>query len=119
MLRQWAKGQGACAVIDVAPTVILPDCSHTSVAYRFVTYVCYAPKSFMSPDELAQKEKVFRRSAGTTHWPHKNIIPAERPNYHNALPRRPDDSLDPANRTQPLHPASESATIRQLAGIVA
>lgn len=36
---------------------------------RFVTYVCYCPRSLMSPAELAKKVEVFKGRKGTTHFP--------------------------------------------------
>lgn len=36
---------------------------------RFVTYVCYCPKSMASEEVLKVKKKVFDERKGTTHWP--------------------------------------------------
>lgn len=113
---------------------------------RFVTYVCYCPRSLMSPAELAKKVEVFKGRKGTTHFPvsfipvisgsaasvtrldgdeltlacllqYLNRIPAERPGYHNALPRRPDGTLDAANRTRPRKEPDETPTVLNAVGI--
>ncbi|KIR55925.1 hypothetical protein I315_01807 [Cryptococcus gattii Ru294] len=84
---------------------------------RFVTYVCYCPRSLMSPAELAKKVEVFKGRKGTTHFPYLNRIPAERPGYHNALPRRPDGTLDAANRTRPRKEPDETPTVLHAVGI--
>jgi hypothetical protein len=36
---------------------------------RFVTYVCYCPKSMASEEVLEGKKAVFDGRKGTTHWP--------------------------------------------------
>lgn len=46
-----------------------------------------------------------------------NRIPAERPGYHNALPRRPDGTLDPANRTRPRKEPEETHIVLNAVGI--
>ncbi|RSH91688.1 hypothetical protein EHS25_009057 [Saitozyma podzolica] len=84
---------------------------------RFVTYVCYCPRSLMDPSELEKKLQVFRDRKGTTHWPHQNVIPAEREGYHYALPRRPDDSVDPANRARPFVEPQETEAVLRLVGV--
>lgn len=45
-----------------------------------------------------------------------NLVPAERPGYVNALPRRPDGSLDPYNRTRPLHEPEDTLEVLGLVG---
>lgn len=40
---------------------------------RFVTYVCYCPRSLMDPSELEKKLQVFRDRKGTTHWPVRDL----------------------------------------------
>ncbi|OXH42290.1 hypothetical protein J008_00054 [Cryptococcus neoformans] len=84
---------------------------------RFVTYVCYCPRNSMSPAELAKKVEVFKGRKGTTHFPYLNRIPAERPGYYNALPRRPDGALDPANRTRPRKEPEETPVVLNAVGI--
>ncbi|WWC71807.1 uncharacterized protein I206_105766 [Kwoniella pini CBS 10737] len=83
---------------------------------RFVTYVCYCPKSLMSSEELSIKYQIFKDRKGTTHFPYMNRVPAERPGYHNALPRRPNGELDPANRTRPRKEPIETPLMLKLAG---
>jgi hypothetical protein len=70
-----------------------------------------------APEELALKYEIFKARKGTTHWPNKNRVPAERPGYHNALPRRPDDTIDPANRTRPWVEPEETAAVLRLVGV--
>lgn len=48
-----------------------------------------------------------------------NLVPAERPGYINALPRRPDGSLDPHNRTRPLKEPVETPDVLRLVGVTA
>lgn len=36
---------------------------------RFITYVCYCPRSWMTDEELQKKREVFEARKGTTHWP--------------------------------------------------
>ncbi|KAK6909667.1 hypothetical protein L486_00686 [Kwoniella mangroviensis CBS 10435] len=94
------------------------NASPTGEQTRFVTYVCYCPKTLMSSEELAVKAQIFKDRKGTTHFPYMNRVPAERPGYYNALPRRPDGQLDPANRTRPMNEPEETPLMRKLAGVV-
>lgn len=41
---------------------------------RFITYVCYCPRSLMADDLLKEKLDTFRARKGTTHWPQVRII---------------------------------------------
>ncbi|WWC91493.1 uncharacterized protein L201_006439 [Kwoniella dendrophila CBS 6074] len=122
----WFKGKG-CEEIKIcanAGDLILWDsrtihwnASPTGEQTRFVTYVCYCPKSHMSADELAKKAQIFKDRKGTTHFPYMNRVPAERPGYHNALPRRPNGELDSANRTRPRKEPTETPLMSKLAGV--
>ena len=89
----------------------------------------------MSDQELAKKKEIFDARKGTTHWPvsieaccrytkadsvppqNMNLVPAERPNYHHAPPRRPDDSIDPADRTRPVTEPEENPKVLRLVGV--
>ncbi|WRT70419.1 uncharacterized protein IL334_007417 [Kwoniella shivajii] len=84
---------------------------------RFVTYVCYCPREHMTASELETKGKIFKDRKGTTHFPYMNRVPAERPGYYNALPRRPDGTLDPANRIRPRVEPAETPLMLKLAGV--
>lgn len=46
-----------------------------------------------------------------------NIVPADRPGYRFALPRRPDGSVDPANRTRPFKEPEETLEVLRLVGV--
>jgi len=81
---------------------------------RFVTYVCYCPRSLMTQEQLDKKLEVFRAHKGTTHWPQMNVIPVEK---HDALPKRPDGSVDNADRSVPLHPVKETEAIMRVVGV--
>ncbi|ORY60782.1 uncharacterized protein BCR38DRAFT_374424 [Pseudomassariella vexata] len=121
----WYKSQG-CEEIKVcanAGDLIVWDsrtihwnASPAGDQTRFVSYVCYAPRSFLSEAGLARKFEIFQSRKGTTHWPHENVVPADRPNYFNAIPRRPDGSVDPANRTRPFQEPEETALVMRLVG---
>ncbi|WVQ82428.1 hypothetical protein IAT38_004556 [Cryptococcus sp. DSM 104549] len=93
------------------------NASPTGSQTRFVTYVCYCPRTLMSSDELSKKVQVFNDRKGTTHFPYMNRIPAERPGYYNALPRRPDGTLDAANRTRPRKEPVETPLVLKAAGV--
>lgn len=45
------------------------NASPTGDQTRFVTYVCYCPRSMMSDKLLERKLEIFRQRKGTTHWP--------------------------------------------------
>ncbi|KAJ4417683.1 hypothetical protein N0V82_006044 [Gnomoniopsis sp. IMI 355080] len=83
---------------------------------RFATYVCYCPRSLMNDEDLARKQEIFQARKSTTHWPQQNVVPVDRPNYHLAIPRRPDDTPDPANRDRPFVEPEETSAILKLAG---
>lgn len=84
---------------------------------RFVTYVCYCPRSQMSAEDLKAKQEVFKLRKGTTHWPQQNRIPQERKNYALALPTRPDGTVDPNDRARPFVEPEETPTVLRLVGI--
>lgn len=104
---------------------------------RFATYVCYCPRSFMTEEELEKKREIFEQRKGTTHWPvsvwcldrdawlahtdivskNMNIVPADKVDYYDAKPRRPDGSLDPADRTRPFHEPEVTPEVLRLVGV--
>lgn len=122
----WYRRVGGCEEVKIcaeAGDLILWDsrtihwnCSPTGERTRFVAYVCYCPREWMTEEELRRKKEVFDARKGTTHWPNMNVVPADRPNYHYAKPRRPDDSLDPANRTRPFHEPDVTPEVLRLVG---
>lgn len=70
------------------------------------------------PEELLkEKYEIFHARKGTTHWPHNNTVPADRPGYRMAIPRRPDGSVDPANRTRPFKEPEETPEVLRLVGV--
>lgn len=92
----------------------------------------------MSDEDLARKTEVFKARKGTTHWPVKatpfwckigmvadgifsqqqlNVVPADRAGYHYAVPRRPNDTPDAANRTRPFTEPEETETVLRLVGL--
>lgn len=44
---------------------------------RFISYVCYCPRSRMSEEDLQKKREVFEGRKGTTHWPVRRISDRE------------------------------------------
>lgn len=89
----------------------------------------------MDDEELARKWNIFQARKSTTHWPvsvqfhpgpgkltdtqefqQQNVVPADMTNNHFAIPRRPDDSPDPANRTRPFVEPQETPMMLKLAG---
>lgn len=50
-------------------------------------------------------------------WQQLAVVPADRKNYHHALPRRPDDSVDPANRFRPFVEPEETPEVMRLVGV--
>ncbi|BEI92616.1 uncharacterized protein CcaverHIS019_0502440 [Cutaneotrichosporon cavernicola] len=121
---EWYKNHGA-EVVKVCANegdLILWDSrtvhwnrSPTGTQTRFVSYVCYAPRSRMSEDELETKLEVFRNREGTTHWPFMNVIPARR--KVGGIPTRPDGTPDPADRQRPLHDVKETPEVMRLVGV--
>ncbi|EGP90512.1 unnamed protein product [Zymoseptoria tritici ST99CH_1A5] len=93
------------------------NCTPTQSQTRFAAYVCYCPRSRMSDEDLKTKSEIFDLRKGTTHWPNKNIVPADRPGYHYAKPRRPDDSLDSANRERPFNEPHVTPSVLSLVGV--
>lgn len=105
---------------------------------RFASYVCYCPRGLMGGDGLARKLEVFRERKSTTHFPvsfttlselvasicitdlwvdqQQNVVPVDR-NDRNAVPRRPDGSPDPANRTRPFLEPEETPAVLRLVGV--
>jgi len=39
--------------------------------FRAVIYLCYTPKSLITPALLRKKQKAFQNIRTTNHWPHK------------------------------------------------
>lgn len=92
----------------------------------------------MSDEDLARKLQIFQDRKGTTHWPvrisslspvsnlknantqdlqQQNVVPVDRPNNKFAVPRRPDDTPDPANRTRPFVEPEETPVVLKLVGV--
>ncbi|KAK4611586.1 hypothetical protein CLAFUW4_12679 [Fulvia fulva] len=93
------------------------NCSPTGSQTRFISYVCYCPRNKMSQELLARKRDIFEARKGTTHWPQMNVVPADLPEYHDAKPRRPDGSLDTADRTQPIQQPEVTPAVLRLVGV--
>ncbi|KAK1056849.1 hypothetical protein LTR74_014593 [Friedmanniomyces endolithicus] len=83
---------------------------------RFISYVCCCPRNMASEGELARKLEVFQARKGSTHWPNMNVIPADG-TKHDALPCRPNGSVDPANRLRPFIEPEETPTVMRLVGV--
>ncbi|KXT02886.1 hypothetical protein AC578_1804 [Pseudocercospora eumusae] len=123
---EWYREQG-CKEVKIcanAGDLILWDsrtihwnCSPTGKQTRFITYVCYCPRDRMTEEQLQRKREVFEARKGTTHWPNQNVVPADRPGYHYAKPRRPDDTLDPANRLRPFKEPEVTPQLLRLVGV--
>ncbi|WVQ77253.1 hypothetical protein IAR50_006936 [Cryptococcus sp. DSM 104548] len=124
---EWYKARG-CEEVKICAgegDLILWDsrtihwnASPTGTQTRFATYICYSPRTHMSPTDLETKIDIFKARKGTTHFPYLNRVPAERPGYYNALPRRPDGSLDRANRKRPRKEPVDTAEVLRAAGII-
>ncbi|KAJ0107200.1 hypothetical protein J7T55_007570 [Diaporthe amygdali] len=69
-----------------------------------------------SPSELARKLEIFKARKSTTHWPQQNVVPVDRKDS-NAVPRRPDGTPDPANRTRPFLEPEETPAVLRLVGV--
>ncbi|KAL1636194.1 hypothetical protein SLS58_009888 [Diplodia intermedia] len=78
---------------------------------RTVVYASYAPARWASEQQLAEKAKIFGKWAGTTHWPHDNIV------YRDARAFLPDGTEDPRNRAEPRERPVLSERLLQLAGV--
>lgn len=70
----------------------------------------------MSACGLDTKLEVFKARKGTTHWPNMNIVPTDEDNEW-AEPRRPDGSVDPANRHVPFEDVVETPGVLRLVGV--
>ncbi|KAL1413785.1 hypothetical protein Q8F55_001568 [Vanrija albida] len=124
---EWFKKAG-CEIVKVCANpgdLILWDSrtvhwnqSPTGGNWRFATYICYAPRSFMSEAALAKKKAVFDDRLGTTHWPHLNVVMAERDleKEPEAVPRKPDGSVDHMNR-RPFNEPPLSPEVLRLVGV--
>ncbi|KAK7705479.1 hypothetical protein SLS57_010013 [Botryosphaeria dothidea] len=77
---------------------------------RTVIYASYAPAAWASEEQLAEKAKIFKAWAGTTHWPHDNIV------FRDGKARLEDGSEDPRNREQPRELPELSDRLLKLAG---
>lgn len=75
------------------------------------------PRSMMSPTDLEKKIKNFYDRKGTTHWPCQNVIPSDRVDYYDHVPRRPDGTPDAANRVRPVIEPKETPEVLALVGI--
>ncbi|KAH7047342.1 hypothetical protein B0J12DRAFT_711380 [Macrophomina phaseolina] len=77
---------------------------------RTVVYASYAPAAWASEQQLAEKAKIFKRWAGTTHWPHDNIV------FRDGRAKLEDGSDDPRNRSEPREMPVLSDQVLKLAG---
>ncbi|KAK4958273.1 hypothetical protein LTR10_004699 [Elasticomyces elasticus] len=121
----WYRAQG-CEEVKIcanAGDLILWDsrtihwnASPVGDQIRYITYVCYCPRSMATEQELQRKLEVFQERKGTTHWPNMSVIPADG-TKKEALPRRPDGSVDPANRYRPFHEPEETPVVMRLVGV--
>ena len=46
-----------------------------------------------------------------------NVVPGDRQDYHHALPRRPDDTVDPADRERPFVEPEVTPEVLRLVGV--
>ncbi|KAF4537672.1 Phytanoyl- dioxygenase [Lasiodiplodia theobromae] len=77
---------------------------------RTVVYASYAPAAWATEQQLAEKAKIFGKWAGTTHWPHDNIV------FREGIARLEDGSEDPRNRSEPREKPVLSDRLLKLAG---
>lgn len=47
----------------------------------------------------------------------QNVVPADRPDNHQAVPRRPDGTEDAANRARPYVEPEETPAVLRLVGV--
>jgi ectoine hydroxylase-related dioxygenase (phytanoyl-CoA dioxygenase family) len=85
----------------------------TSETIRTVIYAAYAPAKMASTEALTEKEKVFDAYGATTHWPHDNI------KLRELVAPRPDGTIDPRNRNEPLEKPERTDRLLKLAGLKA
>ncbi|KAJ5898945.1 hypothetical protein N7495_003689 [Penicillium taxi] len=79
---------------------------------RTVIYASYTPASFATREALETKNEIFRNWAGTTHWPHDNIV------YRKKEALLDDGTVDPRNRSEPLEKPNITDQLLKLAGVV-
>ncbi|KAL1613809.1 hypothetical protein SLS54_010270 [Diplodia seriata] len=117
----WFAGRGCAAKKVVAePGDLLVWDSRTvhwgaepeSEQIRTVVYASYAPAKWASEAQLREKAKIFGKWAGTTHWPHDNIV------YREGRALLPDGSEDPRNRSEPREKPVLGERLLKLAGAV-
>ncbi|GME23959.1 Phytanoyl-CoA dioxygenase [Neofusicoccum parvum] len=117
----WFAARGAVPLkVEAAPGDLLVWDSRTvhwgaepgeqSTQVRTVVYASYAPAAWASEQQLAEKAKIFANWAGTTHWPHDNIV------FREAKARLEDGSLDPRNRDEPRERPELTDRLLKLAG---
>ncbi|TXT06101.1 hypothetical protein VHUM_03574 [Vanrija humicola] len=124
---EWFKKAG-CETVKVCAGVgdlIIWDsrtvhwnASPTGSQIRFCSYVCFVPRAIATPAQLAQKWKVFEARKGTSAFPHLNSCPVDRDRakFPDALPLRPDGSLDPCHTGRPFVDPEYTPALLRLVG---
>lgn len=87
--------------------------TNKSDTIRTVIYAAYAPAKMATKEALEEKKRVFDAHGATTHWPHDNI------RLRGLLARRPDGTIDPRNRSEPLEMPEHTDQLLKLAGLKA
>ncbi len=81
--NEWMVSQGLSPIKVTAPkgSFVLWDsrtvhcsCLPTSNNIRYCIYVCMLPTYYASRKQLQEKNDIFAKRLGTSHWPHKNEI---------------------------------------------
>lgn len=78
---------------------------------RHVQYICMTPRSAATEEALDAKRKCFETYNGTTHWPHCNIRPADKPMRNG--------EVCPKYRAEPFEKPHVTEKVLQLAGVKA
>jgi len=84
-----------------------------SMQIRTAVYVTYTPARLANEEAIKEKKKCFDNWAGTTHWPHDNIV------FRKTEATWPDGTVDPQSRSEPLEKPDMSDRMLQLAGVKA
>ncbi|EXJ90483.1 hypothetical protein A1O1_03586 [Capronia coronata CBS 617.96] len=78
---------------------------------RTAIYAAYTPARMASEDQLRLKAQCFSKYAGTTHWPHDNIVERDTQSYLE------DGTRDPRDRDAPLELPEKTDKLLKLAGV--
>ncbi|PWY94520.1 hypothetical protein BO94DRAFT_563149 [Aspergillus sclerotioniger CBS 115572] len=121
-MKWWAgKGLHAIKVTTEPGDLILWDSrtvhwggepTEKSNVIRTVIYASYSPARLATEEAIEEKRRVFSVYGATTHWAHDNIF------LRPLVARRPDGTIDPKDRKEPLEKPDMSDRMLKLAGVI-